>query len=121
MAELLNLCADDVDICVNVGDTKPFQFERRVNGAVIDITGFTYVLSVDPDSAPESSSTQLFQLTGSVVDGPNGIVEFAMNASQSDQNVDVFFYDIQETDGAADITIASRGKYEFEARITGTP
>lgn len=68
--------------------------------AVIDITGCSFVLTVDPERAPATSANNLFSLTGTVTDAVNGVVEFAPSAVQADQVPGTYYFDIQMTDGA---------------------
>ena len=117
---VLNLCPAEVDLCFSRGDTVPWTFtiKNKTTGAVINITGFSYRLTVDPSETPSNSNKNLFVLTGTITDAPNGIVEFAMTATQADQTPDVYFFDLEQTDAGLAIRTVARGKYEFQQDIS---
>lgn len=115
----LNLCPLDLDVCVTRGDTVAWTFTvQNSAGVATDITGATFLLTVDPDPAPTTSAANLFQLTGTVTDAPNGVVEFAMSPTQADQVPSVYFFDLQMTDVTGAIRTLAKGKFEFRQDIT---
>lgn len=116
---LLNICPQDIDICISRGDTVPWTFTIKDDaGTPVDITGFSFLLTVDPSDEPSGSGDNLFQLTGAIVDGPNGIVRFNMSALQADQTPDVYYFDLQMTDGTSAIRTVAKGQFEFHQDIT---
>jgi hypothetical protein len=103
------------------GDTyaDEFQVISETTGQPIDISaGYTFLLTVDPLEHPPDPAGNLFQLTGSVVDGPNGLVEFAPSDAQADE-VGSYFYDVQMTNAGRKRTIAA-GRYGFVQDVTKT-
>lgn len=108
-----------VEIKYTRGDTIPMRFALiDENDAVINISGFDFLMTVDPAEDPVDSSGNLFQLTGLIIDGPNGVFEFAPNATESDQNPDEYFFDIQQVDGATKIKTLAKGGFEILPDIT---
>lgn len=107
------------DITRKRGDTYADQFtiKSETTGAAIDITGYSFLLTVDPAKTPADATNNLFQLTGTITDGANGVVEFAPNATQAD-NVGSYYYDVQLTDGAGRIRTFDSGKYKFVQDVT---
>jgi len=94
------------------GDTKSINLSLTDSaGAVLDITGFTFTLSVTQLEAPESADYE-FQSTGTITDGPNGRVSFPISAGDSDRIGD-FFYDIEMVDGASEISTILEGNFTF--------
>ena len=93
------------------GDTyaDEFQILSENTGAVIDITGYTFLLTVDPEKKPSDATNNLFELTGTITDAATGLVEFAPNATQTDE-VGTYFYDAQLTDTAGRIRTFNSGK-----------
>lgn len=79
------------------GDTKPFRFQRKANGAAIDITGYTFVMTGNTNPAPsdDTAPPQVFELAGTITDAANGIFEFAPAAGDVDL-VGKIFYEVQE-------------------------
>lgn len=119
MATLLNICPVDIDLCISRGDTTPWTFTVQDSaGAAVNITGFTYVLTVDPSDEPTDAVNNLFALTGTITDGPNGIVEFELSAVQADQTPSVYFFDLQQTDGSGKLRTIAKGEFEFKQDIS---
>lgn len=108
----------ETNLCFNRGDTRPFQLTLQQGGSALDITGFTFLLTVDPSPTPADSVNNLFQLMGTIIDAVNGIVEFQMSTAQADQTPGVYFYDVQYTDGAGDIFTFLKGEWEVLQDIT---
>lgn len=96
------------------GDTYADEFiiKSKATGAAINITGYTFTLTVDPESAPEDASNNLFSLTGTILDAAAGRVEFAPTALQAD-HVGKFFYDVQMVDGAGRKRTIVSAQYNF--------
>lgn len=101
------------------GDTRPDQFTvtSKRTGAAIDITGYTFLLTVDPSPEPIDAANNLFQLTGVIVDAANGLVEFTPTLVQAD-NVGDYYYDAQLIDSGGHVETFSSGKYKFRQDIT---
>lgn len=109
----------DIPLCRTRGDTKPFTFVLQdSSGTVIDITGRTYLLSVDTREEPDDVSTQLFQLTGVVAVGTDGRVTFTLSVPQSDQTPSEYFYDVQETDTGGFTKTIVKSTYTVAQDIT---
>lgn len=114
----LNLVAPRVDLTFQRGDTIRWTFTILNPSTPIDVTGYSFLLTVDPSSAPVNSSMNLFQLSGVLLDAPNGIVQFSMSPTQSDQVPGEYFYDLQMTDVAGSIRTIAKGSFSFEQDIT---
>jgi hypothetical protein len=101
------------------GDTYADEFviKSKSTGLPINITGYTFVMTVDPEQYPEDSSNNLYSLNGTILDAPNGRVEFAPTVTQANQ-VGKFFYDVQMVDGAGRKRTVLRGKYTYKQDIT---
>ena len=107
------------DIKRKRGDTAADVFTLTDSaGAALNITGFSFLLSVSSLENPPDSTNQLYQLTGAIIDATGGIVEFTPSAANADQDPEVYFYDVQMTDGASRIKTIEKGKYEYEQDIT---
>lgn len=107
------------DITRKRGDTYGDEFIIMDDqGVVVDITGYTFTMAVDPSRAPADSSNNLYQLTGTILDAVNGIVEFAPTVEQANQTPGVYWYDLQQVDAAGRIKTIITGKYIYEQDIT---
>ncbi len=120
---------DIIPLCRKRGDSFADEFTIRepqteaqalagTPGTPIDITGFSFLLTVDIDPDPTDASNNLFQLTGSITDATGGVVDFSPSAVESDQTPDVYFYDIQQTDGGGKIRTIATGQYEITQDVT---
>lgn len=102
------------------GDTYVDEFvvTSKITGAVIDITtGYDFLLTLDTRKKPDDATTQVYQLAGVIIDGPNGIVGFSPTATQADQ-LGKFYYDIEMTDPAGRIRTIELDKYTYTQDIT---
>lgn len=118
MATLLNLCPLEINLCFSRGDTPVFSFTLKEDGSPIDITGSSFLLTVDPSPAPTGSGDNLFQLTGSIPVGTDGVVQFQATAMQMDLAPGVYFYDVQWTDAASAIRTIIAGEFEIRQDVT---
>ena len=87
-------------------------------GAVVNITGYTFLLTVNKEKAPASTSNQLFQVAGVITDAPAGKVEFSPTSLQADQTPGKYYYDVQMTDGGGKIQTILFGRYTIKQDIT---
>jgi hypothetical protein len=101
------------------GDTyaNEWVIKSRSTGLPVNITGYSFLLTVDPSPGPGGSATNLFQIVGNIVDAAAGRVEFAPSALQAD-NIGSFFYDVQMIDGAARKRTFDSGTYLLKQDIT---
>lgn len=101
------------------GDTFPIEIAvTNSAGTAVDVTGFSFVLTVDPENDPTSSAANLFQLTGVITDASAGEVQFVPSPAQADQTPEIYFYDIQMTDGSGRIRTIASGRFEVVQDIT---
>lgn len=101
------------------GDTyaNEFVIKSKTTGNPINLTGYAFVLTVDPSNAPTDATGNLFALTGSIVDAAAGRVAFAPSELQADR-IGSFYYDVQMTDAAGKKRTVASGKYKFTQDIT---
>lgn len=86
-------------------------------GLPINITGYSFLLTVDTKQYPTDETTQVYQVVGTIISGVNGRVEFAPSAMQAD-NVGDYYYDVQMLDGAGRKRTIVSGKYKYVQDIT---
>lgn len=101
------------------GDDYPDQFQvlSKTTGLPVDISGYSFLMTIDPDDRPVNSDNNLFQMVGTITNSTSGLVEFQPLASDVD-NIGVYYQDIQMTDTAGKIRTVDHGKYEFTQDIT---
>lgn len=100
------------------GDTTPITGNAFIDGVALDITGCTFVLTVDPSKAPLDAAANLFSTTGSIVDALTGEIEFPLTDEQADQTPGTYYFDIQLTDGAAKKRTITLDKYIVKQDIS---
>jgi len=120
---------DLAGICIarKRGDTAPDKIfvtdPEAVAGTPLDVTGFGFVMTVnteqDPDPVgPPIVGAELAQITGTIVDGPGGEVDFPWTPGDADQVPEAYFYDIQQTDTAGRILTIAKERYIFQQDLT---
>ena len=104
------------------GDTYADEItvKSKATGLPINITGYTFTMTLDPAKDPATSANNLYTLTGTIIDAPNGRVEFAPSALQADQTPGAYYYDVQMIDGAGRKRTILLDKYKYEQDIGKT-
>lgn len=120
---------DFAGICIarKRGDTAPDKITvldpEASPGTPLDVTGFSFQLTVnteqDPDPVgPPIVGVELVTIAGTLIDAPNGIVEFPWSPTDADQTPDDYFYDIQQTDTAGKILTIAKEQYKFQQDLS---
>jgi len=78
-------------------DAKGFIIQDSA-GVAIDITGFTFKLTVNSEKDPLTTTNQQFTVTGAITDATAGKVAFSPSATDTDITPDTYFYDIEQTE-----------------------
>ena len=101
------------------GDTYADEFtvKSEITGEAIDISGYSFLLTLNTEKNPVNEDDQVYQLTGSIVDAENGIVGFSPSAVEADL-VGTFYYDVQLTDPSGKIRTIEKDKYKYVQDIT---
>jgi hypothetical protein len=107
-----------LNLCRTRGDTFPFTLQIKVDDVVLDITGFTIVLTVDTREEPPDATTVVFQVSGIISDGPNGKVTFSLSTPNAATTPGDYFYDVQYTDLSSKIRTVARGTWVVSQDIT---
>lgn len=83
------------------GDTYADEIivKSKTTKLPINITGYSFTLTLDPFKAPVDATNNIYALAGTIVDAAAGRVSFAPSAIQADQ-LGTFYYDVQMIDGA---------------------
>lgn len=101
------------------GDTYADEFTIRTKRTKtpINLTGYTFLMTVDSREFPSDISTQQFQMTGTIINAVQGRVEFAPTEEQANR-VGNFFYDVQIVDGLGRKRTIAAGPYDMIQDIT---
>lgn len=106
-------------ICWARGDSDPKGFIiQDSSGVAVDITGFSFKLTVNSEKTPTDQVNEQFSITGILTDSINGKVSFAPTAVNTAITPGTYFYDIQQTDGSGAISTLLIGKVLIVQDIT---
>lgn len=114
-------------ICRKRGDTAPDQItvldpaSTTVPKAPLDITGFSYTLTVNTDKDPDPAvpvGTELASIAGTITDAVGGVVQFPWTPTQANQAADVDFYDIEQVDATGKVKTIAKNQYIFFMDVT---
>ena len=97
------------------GDTyKHLLVIQDSNGNPIDITGYSFILTINKERDPTDGSNIVLTMTGVIEDAAEGKV--ALQPALNDINaadIGSWYFDIQQTDGAGDIRTLVKGRYDI--------
>lgn len=105
------------------GDSFPLELtiKDKATSEAIDISGYTFSLTVDTLTAPPDNTTKVFEVSG-VVDGDQatntGKVSFTPTAENTDLTPTTYFYDVQMIDGSGNIRTIAKNKWKISQDIT---
>ncbi len=105
------------------GDSYPIELTIKNNGTqeVIDITGFSFILTVDSLREPRDETTQIFTTTGIIdADPSTGKVSFTLSSSQTNLSSKTYYYDIQMIDTDGNIRTIAKNQLQILQDITKT-
>lgn len=110
---------DEKLICWGRGDSDAKGFVVQDSaGVAIDISGFTFELTVNSEKNPADQVNEQFTVSGVIGSGPAGTVSFAPTTANTDITPGIFFYDIEQTDGSGRIKTIIKGKCVIVQDIT---
>lgn len=96
------------------GDTRPDKFTlTTAAGAVVDITGYTFRLTVNKRKNPTDITAQVFTVTGTITNATAGQYEFRPSAGQVNVPPGTYYYDVEVTDTGGYVTTLGVGSYIF--------
>jgi hypothetical protein len=98
------------------GDTKSdlVVITKESDGLPFDITGYTFVMYITTDKAPDNFGTNLlYQVPGTIVDALAGKVEFVPTTLQATQPDGSYFYEIKMTSGDGRVATIPPDRYRY--------
>lgn len=106
------------EIKVYRGDSFPlnYTFKDKATGLSIDITGWSFKLTVSSVKDPVDETTKLFSVDGTVTDGENGKFSF-LPTEANNAEVGKFFFDIQYTNPSGHKRTIEKDKYTITQDI----
>ncbi len=119
MVDQFNLCPVEEELCFARGDTVVWErVIKDADSVVVDITGFTYTLSVDTLLDPPDATTLIFSIDSSIPIGTDGRALFqfsvanwtAFTAAMGNPPATAF-YDLEQLDGSANKRTVRKGAF----------
>lgn len=109
----------DKEICWGRGDSDAKGFIiQDSDGVAIDISGFSFQMTVSSDRDPVDQVNEQFTIVGVIGIAANGEVSFAPTVINTDITPGIYFYDIEQIDGASAIKTVIKGRVKIIQDIT---
>ena len=109
------------DITWYRGDSFPIELTltNKETEDPIPLNGYSFLFTVNAVENPEDDSEQIFQVIGVLdADPTTGKVSFTPTTTDTDLSVDIYYYDIQMTDGSGNIRTIAKHKFKITMDIT---
>ncbi len=105
------------DITRHRGDTRRIQRTVKIDGVATNITGWTFMLTINREEDPDDTSEEVAQIAGVIVVAGDGTVKFTPNLADVDW-VGVYFYDIEAVDADGGVSTLDKGRWTHPQDIT---
>ncbi len=103
------------------GDSYPIviTISDSSTGSAIDITGYSFKLTVNSDQNPTSTANQQFTVDGVLdADPTTGKVSFTPTTTDTDITPGNYFYDIEMTDASGNVKTIAKSSFTISQDIT---
>ena len=104
------------DITFYRGDSFPLTLtiKDKNSGNPIDLTGYSFRVTVNVEKDPIDTTNQLFEVVGSLDPDPTtGRVSFTPTQSDTNQKSGTYYYDIEMTDDAGNVRTIAKHKFKI--------
>lgn len=103
------------------GDTTPDRYVISGDNGIEDIsTGFSFQMTLSTEQSPTDDTNQVYQINGTIFDGPAGLVDFSPSDVQADQTPATYYYDVRATYPNGTKKTIDKGKYVYKQQINKT-
>jgi hypothetical protein len=104
-------------ICYARGDTVPIPFTIKQSGVAVDITGYTFQLTVNSERNPADVSNEQFSIPGVITSAVDGEMEFRPSSVNTDLSPKKYFYDVSMVDTGGYKTTVIKSDFVIEQDI----
>ena len=106
------------EIKVYRGDSFPllYTFKDKNTGLPINISGWSFKLTVSAEKDPVDETTKKFSVDASIVDAENGRFSF-LPTEENNSEIGKFFFDIQYTNPSGHKRTIAKDKYTISQDI----
>jgi hypothetical protein len=111
---------EEIEVVANDSPIIPVKITDDA-GVDIDVTGWSFKMTVDPDSAPSDNTTKLFDVNAVLVAPVTGDITFQPTAINLALAPDTYFYDIEMTTTAPMTRTILKGQFIVGPDITKAP
>lgn len=119
MAAIDQITNSEKTICWGRGDSDAKGFVVQDSaGVAVNITGFTFALTVNSEVNPADQVNEKFSIAGVIGSPTLGTVSFAPSTSNTDITPGTYFYDVEQTDGGGSIKTLIKGTCVIVQDIT---
>jgi hypothetical protein len=109
----------DKEICWGRGDSDAKGFViQDSNGVAVDITGFSFKMTVNSERDPTDQVNEQFTIVGVIGVATDGTVSFAPTTTDTNITPGIYFYDIEQTDVSSRIKTIIKGRVKIIQDIT---
>ena len=115
------MAADPYELTRFRGDTKPIAFKLwldKAAGLALDISGYTFSLTLDPEEEPEDAVNNIFSLDGVITSASDGEFQFEPTAQEMDITPGEYYYDLEVIDAGGIIETQFVKKFTIKQDIT---
>ena len=115
------MAADPYELTKFRGDSKPIAFKLwldKAAGLALDITGYSFKLTIDPEEEPADDTGNILSLDGVLTSEADGEFQFEPTALEMDITPGEYYYDLEITDPAGNIETQFVKKFTIVQDIT---
>ena len=105
----------EIDIFLTTGDSFPIEFrlKNKKTKEPIPVAGYSWTLTVTTISTPPDNTTELFQVSGVIVDANDGKFSFTPTTLQT-AVAGGYFYEVKQTDASGNDRAIIKGRFIIE-------
>ena len=97
------------------GDRIDWPYTYKVGGVATDITGYTFLFTVNSEKEPDDTSGQIFQSEATIIDAGTGALSLLLTTEIDPGD---YFYDIQVTKDNGNVKTLEKGSFKVLQDIT---
>ena len=109
------------DITWYRADSFPIELTltNKLTKMAIDITGYSFLFTVNSIEDPPDDTDQVFQVAGVLdADPTTGKVSFTPTKTDTAQPIATYYYDVQMTDGSGNVRTIAKFRFFIHQDIT---
>jgi hypothetical protein len=105
------------DITRYRGDTRRIRRTVTADGAAVNITDWSFVLTINREYNPVNANEQGAQIVGVIADAAAGVVDFIPTLDDV-ADIGDYYYDIEATDAGGSVSTLDKGAFTLLQDVT---